>query len=262
MNLEIVRYSFFHSPKGTLRYTEHLPPHVHTDDHALCNCTTDVKVRPQGEPHEVQRGIQLCTKRDPYDIHLNLREDGSADCGIKWPRKPNAPHAYFWFSPMDHLKVEVTGTDDAPIRVFYADLYFGPKVDTTRFFNGHSLTRLKDIHLLAPDAVWIHACEGGREAMTVLSPDHAETLAWQVHRVRCSTLRNAALNALREEDLPAMRDAFLTAPDVVQTFEETTDWLLQVLKTLPTTELARHRRSLEGELGGPAPRPSRVHPSA
>ena len=117
MDVTVTRYSFYPvRGRGTLRFTEQSPPHMHDlGDRDLCGCTTDVAVRPDGVPDSVETLVELRTGVRGRDVRLRLGLDsGRADWTVLWDarsetatfREPGEPdHAYFWFGLPDALQV-------------------------------------------------------------------------------------------------------------------------------------------------------------
>lgn len=186
MNVEIERLSFYPSPgRGTLRYAEHEPPHS-GEPHFECGCTKNVDERPEGEPKGVQVLPQICF------VHEGrfFRYEPSTGFWIypeAGPYRADGPHAYFWLHGQNALQVEIVSKPwkvvdgeierRKPVECFLTNLYRGNGVDASRFFNGHSPTRL-DLSWVKPDTVWVHACTFGWEAAKEIQEEEAKM--WSV----------------------------------------------------------------------------------
>lgn len=212
LETQITRHSFFVTPRGTERFTEHAPLCIEEPDHQVCNCTRAVTERPAGELESVTQIITFSEAIDKYQMRLYmtahfrkgerfLASETHDDCDVgftaSWPkaegkppnrykstREANNEHAHFRFVRKDHAHVQVTGTgDNEDIDCTLGDVLFGDKVDTSRFFNGFSQTRL-DLSGLTPEDVWVHRCCFGSESWARVQRERGEAeLLWRLQRL-------------------------------------------------------------------------------
>lgn len=173
MNISVGRYSFFSTPQGTLRYSETSPPQPH-EEHQVCNCTRSVAERPAGTPSEVKQSIhlQLAEGEDtelqcsPEALYFTWRWKEEVPMGVH-------PHAYFWIYPKtSSIQIELSHRGYGLVDCFFGRLYFGNKIDISRFYNGHSPSELVNLNKLTPEDVWCHCCSFGVEAMRIF--EHSE----------------------------------------------------------------------------------------
>lgn len=171
--IAVERFSFFDVQGGHhLRYVEHSPPEFHRD-HAECGCTKNVSSRPSGRPSNVHQEFYV---DDPAYCHQLSR---------RWLTfgATNGAHAYFMFGGArsiseSSVKIEITMPGHGLTDCFFGSLYLGNRIDVSRFVNGHSPSEIVKLDEIAPDQLWVHDCNWGREAIRHL-PDDQEAVAWR-----------------------------------------------------------------------------------
>ena len=100
-------------------------------------------------------------------------------------------HAYFRFDDRERsVSVEVTSPGFGLIGVALTSVHLGNRIDTSRFFNGHSPSRVVDLGGIATDQVWIHG-HPHEDAMRLLD-DPGETAALREVFQRAGEVRRLA----------------------------------------------------------------------
>jgi hypothetical protein len=188
MMVEVRRNLFFSGVKqGYLRYSEISPPKEECD-HQVCNCTKAVQDRPAGEPEQQNQHIQFVEKGKDYTYEVNLVSTGCQFVlrwpGVVWDKEHkwfSKNHAYYWFNSngVDNMiQIEIIKEGYGKTNCFFAHVYLGDIIDTSRFFNGHSNSRIVDLTKLKSDEVWAHQCGFGSEAQCSFRECH-ETQEWR-----------------------------------------------------------------------------------
>lgn len=257
MTIHVVRYSFFRTREGTLRFTEHSPHHVEKEGH-LCNCTRQVNERPSGEPDEVQQAVILEEAVNGYRSEITLSDFSpgnpslsSVSCRLGWGPKlvlrhhhrPEESHAYFTFAVnggKNSLRIEITLPGYGLTDCFFGNVCFGNDVDTSRFVNGHSPSKIVRLDEIGADQVWAHDCAWGAEAMDFFR-ECDETELWRRAKRDAETI--TALVAPYGTDCRApverLRSQAESNPDLVGTARRLRDWFQHAVVRLKVTELFR-----------------------
>lgn len=188
--IKVSRHLFFKKPGSkTLSYEESAPAPEHKcEDHDVCGCTRAVSERPEGEPESVKQSLRFDGEQDfpPYFWSFELT---SPWLTLRWEKDEKTgkvkadPHAYLTFG-RNSLHVEyvepykiTADIDDFSDHAFFADMYLGNDVDTSTMMNGHSPSRIVDLSKIKKDALWLHHCAWGNEAMAFM--EGAETVLWK-----------------------------------------------------------------------------------
>lgn len=191
MKIEVKRYSFFKSSEGNnLRYTE-CSPFVECEDHQICNCTKNVKIKPEGAPFQISTSVSLSSDIDGKEMILE-KNDRNYNYTIKWDDKElERPHAYF-FHLKDGFKIEISKKGYGLVDCFFGNLYFGNTVDTSKLMNGHAPSKLTGLSFLKPQDVWVYDCCWGNEAAKIFE-DSEERRNWWLFKEESDYL-NKVLN--------------------------------------------------------------------
>lgn len=244
--VEVTRNLFFYTKNGTLRYSENSPAKEECD-HQVCNCTKAVKDRPEGEPNQKQQYIEFHKKDKDYNYevglagagcHFTLRWPGEVwDKEHKWSSKN---HAYYWFNSSDSIQVEIIKEGYGRTNCFFAHLYLGNEVDTSKFFNGHSPSRIVDLAKLKPDEVWAHQCGFGSEAQISMR-ECDENVEWRGIYAIQKKIQEAARTYDQdfESDVQTIKEAVEKNETMLQDVEKLCHWFRIVTKHLDQTELFR-----------------------
>lgn len=253
MNLQLDRYSFWHTRKGTLRHAEHSPPKA-DHEHQVCNCTKHVTERPEGEPDQIQPSVEWTAQMGKYRVRVTTGA-GQVHFTLRWTRDvprvtrwgtDTEDHAYFWFNPEKcHLQVEITGTgDNDEIDCSFGSVRFGNRADTSTLFNGHSPSRIVDLTQIAPEAVWAHDCSWGHEAMDfVTEPEAAE---WRRQFERAVLIRDTVGKyELRTTPLDELRQHLLDEAALAALIDEGFLYLVRMAETFTTTGLYRVTKAVK-----------------
>jgi hypothetical protein len=168
--IHITRNLYYYTKQNTLRYSEDSPVKEHCD-HQICNCTKAVTERPAGEPDQKQQYIEFLDedKNYKYEVglagtgcHFTLRWPGEVwDKDHKWCSKN---HAYYWFNSNGMIQIEIIKEGYGGTNCFFAHVFRGNRVDTSKFFNGHANSRIVDLSKLKSDELWAHYCGMAQEA--------------------------------------------------------------------------------------------------
>lgn len=252
LGVKVTRYSFWNAgAAGTIRFTEHSPPHEHEPAAAACDCTSDTEVRPQGEPAQVSQQVVVTRTFGDVRMEFNLAD---LWCKFFWDRHPGdrvvsrpewvdeCNHAYFIFSPAKRaLRVEAQIPGYGFTDHMLCSVYFGNEVDIGSLMNGHSPSRIVRLDELAPGDVWAHDCGFGVEAMERLDMGNWETATWRLSMQAAGVIeRRMAESYGPEQGTPdelrrrveGDRTLLLTAGDLGM-------WLADTLRKIKTTEIFR-----------------------
>lgn len=237
MNISVVRHSFFRSSGGTLRYSEHSPESM-DHERQICNCTRSVAEKPYGEPHHVTQKIKIDDVALDYYFEITLDEKGSPWIAFR----RDDFHAYF-ISDVNGVKnslsIEIILPGYGRTGCFFGRVYFGDKIDTSRFMNGHMPSGLVDLSLMTKKTVWAHYCTMGSEAM-VKFRDLPETEGWRKTKEQIDRIAKAgaAYAADRISTVDGIRLQVIDDRKVMQEIFEV-GTLCGVINRLKTTELFR-----------------------
>lgn len=180
--IRVDRFSFYRSDSGqTRRFVEHSPP-APEHDYEVCNCTRNVGDRPPGTPHQVSQEVLIEGDVEGMRSTFRLLEgslrlewgpkarsdqgtsklfgDGGAHADLRFGRHSNGfggrgEHsvAFGCTLPGHGPSSPVTG---APLGYFGTTIYMGNRIDTSRFLNGHSPSRMSEVKALGPTDLWLH----------------------------------------------------------------------------------------------------------
>lgn len=201
-SIQVDRYSFWISAAGNLRWAEHYPKAAYTgvESHVCC-CTKNAQEKPSGDPTQIKQSISYLDADTSVEFVL------WPSCWLIVRGRGRGPHTYFMFGE-NSVKIEIVregsnapgmqSLDDGS-QVFFAHLYTGKNVDTSKFFNGHSPSRLAQIHELKDHDVWAHWSGFGSEAMRVLSSD-VERMFWRDMIVKSQLCTIKISQALSKQD--------------------------------------------------------------
>ena len=233
---------FFELKQGYLRYSESSPEEKECD-HQVCNCTKAVSVRPDGEPQQKQQYIEFI--KDQYTVtlygtgcHFTKIMPGkhysSWDKDNKWPSNN---HAYFWFGE-NKINIEITKTDFNEVGCFFGHMYLGNKIDISRFFNGHSPSRIVDLSKIGSNELWMHYNGFSSEKMISL-PECEETTRW--HEVFTLQKEIAEKARTYEADYDSLvvdiRKRVENETEMLEKVETLCEWFDNVLTNLDKTEM-------------------------
>ena len=191
MTIEVIRTSWFRRPSKTLAYEEHSPGRT-CEAHAICGCTDMVTERPEGEPDSEVLQVQV------KGVHRGLEAQASVSdrtlwSTFRWDQRPEdeairvdksesergrKAHAYFLFSP-GRVGLEIYQPGYGRVDYFFGHIFLGNEVDISKLYNGHSPSKVVDLSKLSADALWVHDCSWGREAMRAFS-DSPEAQNWRL----------------------------------------------------------------------------------
>lgn len=255
MSVRTERYSFYNTPNGILRYSEHSPETFHADKQ-LCNCTKNVAGRPAGKPSSIQQYIKFEQDRGRYAFELSLDCRGFPWFIFRWKAeadgwkfkdrfrdKSGMSQAYFMSDVNGHkgnLSIQIDVPGYGRTDCFFGNLYFGNKVDISTLMNGHSPSRIVDLRSIPDDQVWAHNCNFGKEAVMPL-PECFETGQWRdVKKAVDAISRSAA--AYNQDFVSTMDGLRLQVWDDVPMLSRVAlarDWFMHVLDNLRKTEMFR-----------------------
>lgn len=254
MNLQLDRYSFWRTRQGTLRHAEHCPPKA-DHEHQLCNCTRHVTERPEGVPDQIQPSVEWTVQMGKYRVQLRAVA-GKVYFTLRWTRDvPHVSrwgtrtedHAYFWFDPeRRHLQVEVTGTGDSEeIDCSFASVFFGNEADISTLFNGWKPSEIVNLAQIAPEAVWVHHCNGGCEAMEFLP--EPEATEWRRSFERARAIWDlVGKYDLKQIPLDELWQHLIGETALAPLIDESLLWLVGVAETYTATKLRQVALEIEG----------------
>lgn len=236
--ISVVRHSFFRTPGGTLRYSEHSPESME-HERQICNCTRSVSDKPPGQPHHVTQQVKIGDVVGDYGFELTLGESGSP----RFTFRRDDFHAYFTSDVngvKNSLSVEIILPGYGRTGCFFGHVYFGNKVDTSRFMNGHAPSRIVDLNLMTPTTVWAHCCVWGQEAV-VKFRDLPETEGWRKTKEKIDRIGRvgAAYSLDRKASVEAIRRQADENPGLVKDIAAVRGSLLRTVNNLKGTELFR-----------------------
>jgi hypothetical protein len=234
-SFKAVRWEFYQQHDKILRFVDQYPL-TSKRTHFSCNCTLDTPTRPSIKPYEVKTSLSASFTRGKYNVEVKLLNSVLGHT-FSWEEGDHHKHAYFWWpnNTLDHLQIEASQDLD---HTFIMEMYFGDKVDTSHFFNGHSPTKLALDHLTSDD-VWLHKCWWGREGVKVL-PDSEEKSSW-LRQYSIWSMMEAKLSSLRANldtlSLPLLCSSAENDSYANHLINLSTDDLIKVLDNLHNTEL-------------------------
>lgn len=250
LQISVVRYSFFNTPKGTLRYAEHSPA-TFCEEKQICNCTRSVAERPAGKPSAVQQYIEI--RQDLGDYRFELRLGHGApwftfrwrgpEEGWTYKAEPERAHAYFT-SDVNHarnlLHAEITVPGYGLVDHFFGDVFFGNKVDTSTLMNGHSPSKVIDLAKIPENQVWTHACNWGKEAITPFK-ECEETNRWRAIKkeVDAMAVKAAEYNRDLASTVDGIRLQVMDDEALLGRVLLARDWFASILRNLKKTEMWR-----------------------
>jgi hypothetical protein len=254
------------------RFTEHAPPKAECD-HPICHCTANVCVRPAGEPSSVNQYIyltplQLGKLRTEFDLSngwLTFRWDITPEeikrCIYERESDKHDPHAYFMFHPGQRsVNIEMMVPGYGLTDYFFADLYMGKKIDTSKFINGHSPSDKVNLsgsaHQLSlspisDEDLWLYRCGWGVEAMRFLSAGE-EADQWRQTILRMERLYQLMAQyserATRNKSVDDVLYDVKSNLDVFELSHRIISHCEQVAFELQTTNLFQMQREIDREL--------------
>lgn len=253
MSVRTERYSFYNTPQGVLRYSEHSPETFHPDKQ-LCNCTKNVSQRPVGKPSSIQQYIKFEQDLGRYAFELSLDDGGFPWFIFRWKAEASGwkskdglrdrsgmSHAYFMSNVNGHkgnfnIEIEIPGYGRTDC--FFGHLYFGNKVDISKLMNGHSPSRIVDLRSISDDQVWAHHCNWGKEAVMPLR-ECPETGQWRDVKKAVDAISQSA--AAYNRDLVSTVDGLCLQvwddSPMVNRVVEARDWFIHILDNLKDTEM-------------------------
>ena len=178
--MKVKRYNWFDINGQTTRWTESTSNESECD-HQVCNCTKSVKDRPEGIPEAINTHVSDVFTIGDVSIDLDLLP--SFWFRIYWTdvKNCNAPHTYLMLN-RDGFRVEHYSKGWSNVDYFFGNIYFGNRVDISKLMNGHSPSRVIELHKLRAQDVWIHDCNWGKEDYKVMEPGvEANTLWWTLY---------------------------------------------------------------------------------
>lgn len=197
--IRVFRDSFFAVPaRGHLRWTEASPGSAHRHGFE-CGCTVSADKRPSGRPEQVRQEIRIAWEDCVIQIEeevsrpwVTFREAGDAEAWIDrhvaGEAEDDEDHAYFRFDGREHgVDVQVTSPGFGLIGVVLTSAYLGNRIDTSRFFSGHSPSRVVDLATIDTDQVWIHGAPHQDSMRLLRDPRESATLRevfWRAGEVR------------------------------------------------------------------------------
>lgn len=250
------RYSFYRTPKGTLRYAEHSPEMFHPDKQ-LCNCTKNVCERPPGDPNSVQQFIYFEQALGRYAFKLSLDYKGFPWFTYRWDgpttgwkfkhslmeRESGKSQAYFMLDVNGHkgnINVQVDLPGYGRTDCFFGHIYFGNQADISTIMNGHSPSRIVDLKKVPDDQIWAHSCNFGHEAVSPFRKSTETEQWWEVKRaVDAISHSAAAYNQDLASSVDGIRLQVLDDDPMLNRVAMVSDWFVKVLDNLKTTEMFR-----------------------
>ena len=257
--IRVFRDSFFAVPsRGHLRWTEASPESAHRHSFE-CGCTANADQRPSGRPEQVRQEIWIvwkdCVIRIEDEVScpwVTFRRAGDTEAWIDRYAAGGAEgdedHAYFRFDDHEHaINVQVTSPGFGLIGVVLTSVHLGNQIDTSRFFNGHSPSRVVDLGKIATDQVWIHG-HPHKDAMRLLG-DPEETAALREAFQRASEVRRLARPHALAQTAPvaAVRLAIEADHALVGAATELRRLLRPFALAIEGTELFRQAGEIEAE---------------
>ena len=244
MNVQIDRINWFPPDKGQhVRYIEH-SPRVDECDHSVCNCTKNVKERPEGEPISINQHILF--KTDGCEL---LLYSGTFWFTFRWPtpqgvtwihEEEKRPHAYFMFNK-NHVRSEITVPGYGRVDHFFGDIFFGNNVDISTLMNGHAPSNIVQLDKIQTDQVWAHNCHWGDEYMEFLN-ENSETSGWR-QMIKDAEEVKKKTDWFLVDTIPSvdeLRSKVELDTELLQLVSKMHDWLKDmILKNLQSTELYR-----------------------
>ena len=257
--IRVFRDSFFAVPsRGHLRWTEASPESAHRHSFE-CGCTVNADRRPSGQPEQVRQEIRIawedCVIRIEDEVScpgVTFRRAGDAEAWIAryaaGAAEGDEDHAYFRFD--DHelaVDVQVTSPGFGLTGVVLTNVHLGNRIDTSRFFNGHSPSRVVDLKKITANQVWIHG-HPHEDAMRLLG-DPGETAALRDIFQRSREVRQLAWPQALARSAPV--DAVRVAVEVDSALMYVAAELRRLLRpfafAMEGTELYRRAGEIEAE---------------
>lgn len=236
--ISVVRHSFFRAPGGTLRYTEHSPESFE-HERQICNCTRSISEKPEGTPHQVSQQIKCRDLIGDYLFEVSLDAKG-----MLWFKFSQGDfHAYFMTNVngvMNSLNIEIILPKYGHTGCFFGRVYFGNKIDTSRFMNGGWPSKAVDLNLMTPKTVWAHYCSMGEEAV-VKFRDLPEAEEWRSAKTLLDEISKVGSRLAGDQTstVDGIRIQALDDPSLVGYIATVRDWFHSILKKLKTTEMFR-----------------------
>jgi len=236
---------FFELKQGYLRYSENSPEEKECD-HQICNCTKAVSIRPDGEPTQKQQYIEYIKeypKNSKFEkFEVTLSGDG-CNFTLRIPGKhyyhkwTSNNHAYFWFKH-DSLQIEITKPEFNEVGCFFGHMYLGNKIDISKFFNGHSKSRIVDLSKIGSNELWMHYNHSEGEKIISLR-ECKETDRW--HEVFTLQKEIAEKARTYENDYDSLvvdiRKRVKKEKGMLEKIETLREWFEKVFTNLDETEM-------------------------
>lgn len=250
--IQVRRNLFFTGEYQYLRFSEN-SPEIKECEHDVCNCTKAVTKRPDGKPHQKQQYIYLKEKSKYYDCEVMLASDG-VKVTLRWPGVTLTPrlngeswsqnnHAYFWFNSNDvknMIQIEITLPGYGNVDCFFGHMYFGNDVDISKFYHGHSRSKIIDLTKIKPEDVWMHFDGFGAEVQCALQ-ECDETKEW----IKVYAIQEKIANAARTydqdfvSDVETIREKAENDDVMIKDAQHLCRWFSIVTKHLRQTEMFR-----------------------
>lgn len=223
---------FYYTEEGTLRYSEDSPLRERCE-HQVCNCTKATTQKLLVPADQVQQYVEYIKNDKNYKYEVGLDSDG-LKFTLRWPGVvtddhgwTSKNHAYYWFNSNgvnNMIQIEISKQGYGSVCTFFASLYLGNQVDTGRFFNGHSNSRIVDLTKLKPDELWAHQCGFACESQCSMR-ECTETAEWRAVFGLQRTIQEAARTY--DQD-------FVSSVDTIREKVEKDRWMLAKVDTLCT----------------------------
>lgn len=248
----VERYSFYYSSVGTRRFAEYDPPKKDCD-HQVCNCTRNITIRPIEEPDQLSQTIKFIDKFGKYSLDFNLSSNWT-NFGFFWDEQPyeegfrwKNPHASFDFNHVstaggklkNSISISIHKPGFSKNNYFFANVYFGNNIDISKFFNGHSESRIVKLETIKFDQVWCHSCgTSGKETMSFFVSKEANL--WQQLYCHVSQIINITDSESLSKSVSEVNLKISNNKELLNLILSSRDYLFYILNNLEETELFKN----------------------
>lgn len=246
--IQITRNLYYYTKQGTLRYSEDSPPRERCEHH-ICNCTKQTTQKQLYPADQSQQYVEYIKNDKNYKYEVRLDSEG-LKFTLRWSGVVKSGygdvsknHAYYWFNSNgvnNMIQIEISKQGYGSVATFFAHLYLGNQVDTGKFFNGHSNSRIVDLTKLKSDEVWAHECGFAREVQCSMR-ECTETAEWRTVFALQKTIQENARTYDKdfESSVETIREKVENDRLMLAKADTLCTWFSWVTRNLDKTELFR-----------------------